>query len=38
MHSIKLGNAAIDGEVEGKGWKMALELKTPTDDITTGIG
>jgi len=29
---------AIDGEVEGKGWKMALELKTPRDDITRGIG
>jgi hypothetical protein len=29
---------AIDGEVEGKDWKMALELKTPRDDITRGIG
>jgi hypothetical protein len=38
MRSIKLGNVAIDGEVEGKGWKMVLELKTPTDDITRGIG
>jgi|GEM_PF-6522175 hypothetical protein len=27
MRSIKLGNVAIDGEVQGKGWKMALELK-----------
>ena len=36
--SIKLGNVAIDGEVEGKGWKMALELKTPKDDVTRGIG
>jgi hypothetical protein len=36
--SIKLGNVAIDGEVEGRGWKMALELKTPGDDITRGIG
>jgi hypothetical protein len=33
-----LGNVAIDGEVEGKGWKMALELKTPKDDVTRGIG
>jgi len=24
---------AIDGEVEGGGWKMALEIKTPGDDI-----
>ena len=38
MRSIKLGNVAIDGEVLGKGWKMALELKTPQDDITRGIG
>ncbi len=38
MRSIKLGNVAIDGEVLGKGWKMALELKTPRDDITRGIG
>jgi hypothetical protein len=38
MRSIKLGNVAIDGEVEGPGWKMTLELKTPTDDITRGIG
>jgi hypothetical protein len=29
---------AIDGEVEGKGWKMALELKAPKDDVTRGIG
>lgn len=38
MRSIRLGNVAIDGEVVGKGWKMALELKTPRDDITRGIG
>jgi hypothetical protein len=38
MRSIKLGNVAIDGEVLGKGWRMALELKTPRDDITRGIG
>ena len=38
MRSIKLGNVAIDGEVLGKGWKMALELKTPQDDVTRGIG
>jgi len=36
--SIRLGNVVIDGEVEGKGWKMALELKTPRDDVTRGIG
>jgi len=38
LASIKLGNVAIDGEVEGKCWKMALEIKTPGDDITRGIG
>ena len=38
MRSIKLGNVAIDGEVLGKGWRMALELKKPQDDITRGIG
>jgi len=38
MRSIRLGNVAIDGEVLGKGWKMALELKTPRDDVTRGIG
>jgi hypothetical protein len=28
----------IDGEVIGDGWKMALELKTPRDDIVRGLG
>ena len=36
--SIKLGNCAIDGEVIGNGWRMALEIKTPRDDVTRGIG
>jgi len=36
--SIRLGNAAIDGEVTGKNWKMALEIKTPDDDIVRGLG
>jgi hypothetical protein len=35
---IILGNATIDGEVIGDGWKMALELKTPSDDIVRGLG
>jgi len=35
---IKLGNTEIDGEVEGRGWKMALEIKTPGDDLTRGLG
>jgi hypothetical protein len=35
---IRLGNTEIDGEVEGQGWKMALELKTQGDDLTRGLG
>jgi hypothetical protein len=35
---IRLGNTEVDGEVEGKGWKMALEIKTPNDDLTRGLG
>jgi hypothetical protein len=35
---IRLGNCEIDGEVEGRGWKMALEIKTPGDDLTRGLG
>ena len=38
LASIRLGNTAIDGEVLGDGWKMALELKTPNDDIARGLG
>ena len=36
IRSIKLGNVMIDGEVLSDGWKMAIELKTPSDDITRG--
>jgi len=36
--SIKLGNCAIDGEVIGGGQRIALEIKTPKDDVTRGIG
>ena len=38
MTSIKVGNAAIDGEVEGRGWRMALEIKSTHDDIVRGLG
>ena len=38
LHSIKLGNAAIDGEVIGNGYRIALEIKTPKDDITRALG
>jgi len=38
MHSVKVGNASIDGEVVGRRWKMALEIKSTEDDIIRGIG
>jgi hypothetical protein len=38
LRHIKLGNTAIDGEVIDKDWKMALEIKTPRDDVTRGLG
>ena len=38
MTSIRVGNAAIDGVVEGHGWKMALEVKSTHDDIVRGLG
>ena len=38
LRSIKLGNTAIDGEVIGNGYRIALEIKTPKDDVTRGLG
>jgi hypothetical protein len=38
MTPVKVGNAAIDGEVEGQGWKMALEIKSTHDDVVRGLG
>jgi hypothetical protein len=38
MKSVKVGNAAIDGEVTGQGWKMALETKSGHDDVIRGLG
>lgn len=38
FHSIRLGNTAIDGEVIGNGYRIALEIKTPGDDVTRGLG
>jgi hypothetical protein len=38
LRSIKLGNTAIDGEVIGNGYRIALEIKTPRDDVTRGLG
>jgi hypothetical protein len=38
MKHVKVGNAAIDGEVLGVGWKIALEVKSGHDDIIRGLG
>ena len=38
MKSVKVGNAAIDGEVTAQQWKMALEIKSSHDDVIRGLG
>ncbi len=38
MKPVKVGNVAIDGEVLGKAWRMAIEIKTSHDDIVRGVG
>lgn len=38
MKPVKLSNAAIDGEVSGDGWRMALEIKSGHDDDVRGLG
>jgi hypothetical protein len=38
MNGVKAGNAVLDGEVAGKRWKMALEIKSSHDDPIRGIG
>jgi hypothetical protein len=38
MTGVKAGNAVLDGEVIGKGWRMALEIKSGHDDPIRGIG
>lgn len=38
MGSIRVGNGAIDREVKGKRWKMALEVKSTRDDVIRGLG
>lgn len=38
MKAVKVGNAAIDGEVTGEYWKMALEIKSGHDDVIRGLG
>jgi hypothetical protein len=38
MKPVKVGNAAIDGEVIGEHWKLALEIKSGHDDVVRGLG
>jgi len=39
MRRIRLGNAEIDGEaLSVDGWRIAIEVKTITDDVVRGIG
>ncbi len=38
LRDIRVGNCMIDGEVAGKGWRMALELKSTGDDVIRGLG
>jgi len=39
LRRIRLGNSEIDGEAIGPdGEKIAIEIKTPGDDIVRGIG
>jgi hypothetical protein len=38
MKPVKVGNAAIDGEVVGARWKIALEIKSGHDDVIRGLG
>jgi hypothetical protein len=38
LRPIRLGNAIIDGEITGRDCRIALELKTPNDDVVRGIG
>lgn len=38
MNPVKVGNAAVEGEVEGKNWRIALEIKSAHDDIVRGLG
>jgi len=39
MRRIRLGNAEIDGEALGAdGRRIAIEVKTPGDDVVRGLG
>jgi len=38
LRGVRAGNAVLDGEVVGRGWRMALEVKSGHDDALRGIG
>jgi len=39
MRRIRLGNTEVDGEAIGSnGERIAIEIKTPRDDLARGIG
>jgi len=39
MRRIRLGNTEVDGEAIGpQGERIAIEIKTPRDDLARGIG
>jgi len=39
MRRIRLGNTEVDGEAIGpNGERIAIEIKTPSDDLARGIG
>ena len=38
MKGVRAGNAVVDGEVVGKNWKLALEIKSSHDDVIRGLG
>ena len=38
MTGVRAGNAVVDGQVIGKNWKMALEIKSGHDDAIRRIG
>ncbi|MGP8068837.1 MAG: hypothetical protein ACLP5V_02980 [Candidatus Bathyarchaeia archaeon] len=38
LRGVRVGNGMVDGEVTGRGWRMALELKSTGDDVIRGLG
>jgi hypothetical protein len=38
LKGARVGQAVVDGEVLGKGWRMAVEIKSGHDDVIRGLG